>query len=410
MGKIQPDVRNPPMTHILHRAANAVMPVAVGGHGHRDRRRRRAGATRRVRRRGRLLPRPWPSRRDRGACTDQLDALAYAHTGFFTTDAAERLADRLIEDAPPGLDHVYLVSGGSEAVEAALKMARQYFVENGEPRRRHFIARRQSYHGNTLGALAAGGNAWRRAQFEPLLIETHHIDPCYAYRLQRAGESECGLRRASGAGARRRRSSNSAPSSVIAFVAETVVGRDRRRGAAGRGLFQAHPRDLRPLRRAADPRRGDVRHGPNRHAARLRAGRHRARPDDHRQGPRRRLPADRRGAAVRSGSSTPSPRARASSSTATPIWATRWPRRPRSPSRTSSGATTCSTMWSRWAVRLQGGGSTSASAKHRHVGDIRGRGLFRGVELVARPRDQARLRPGAEAPCARSSAKRWRAA
>src|SRR3546814_4360155 len=87
------------------------------------------------------------------ALHDQLDKLAYAHTGFFTTEVAERLADRLVADAPDGLDHVYLVSGGSEAVEAALKMARQYFVEKGEPQRRHIIARRQSYHGNTLGAL-----------------------------------------------------------------------------------------------------------------------------------------------------------------------------------------------------------------------------------------------------------------
>ena len=101
----------------------------------------------------------------------QLDALAYAHTSFFTTEAAERLADRLIEDAPPGLSHVYLVSGGSEAIEAALKMARQYFVEIGQPQRAHVIARRQSYHGNTLGALAVGGSAARRTQFEPLLIE-----------------------------------------------------------------------------------------------------------------------------------------------------------------------------------------------------------------------------------------------
>ena len=123
----------------------------------------------------------------------QLDALAYSHTAFFTTEAAERLADRLIEDAPAGLSHVYLVSGGSEAIEAALKMARQYFVEIGEPERRHVIARRQSYHGNTLGALAVGGNAWRRAQFEPLLIKTHHIDPCYAYRLQTRGRERRGL-------------------------------------------------------------------------------------------------------------------------------------------------------------------------------------------------------------------------
>jgi adenosylmethionine-8-amino-7-oxononanoate aminotransferase len=153
----------------------------------------------------------------------QLDALAYAHTAFFTTEAAERLADRLIEDAPAGLDHVYLVSGGSEAIEAALKMARQFFVEIGEPQRRHVVARRQSYHGNTLGALAVGGNAGRRAQFEPLLINTHHIDPCYAYRLQREGESDADYA-ARAAQALEDRIVEIGPDRVIAFVAETVVG------------------------------------------------------------------------------------------------------------------------------------------------------------------------------------------
>jgi adenosylmethionine-8-amino-7-oxononanoate aminotransferase len=153
----------------------------------------------------------------------QLEALAYSHTAFFTTEVAERLADRLIEDAPPGLSHVYLVSGGSEAIEAALKMARQYFVEIGEPERAHVIARRQSYHGNTLGALAVGGNAWRRAQFEPLLIKTHHIDPCYAYRERREGESEADYA-ARAAQALEDKIVEIGPDRVIAFVAETVVG------------------------------------------------------------------------------------------------------------------------------------------------------------------------------------------
>src|SRR5690242_17663389 len=109
----------------------------------------------------------------------QLDQLAYAHTSFFTTQVAEDLGNDLIAHAPPGINHVYFVSGGSEAVEAALKMARQYFVETGEPERRHFIGRKQSYHGNTLGALAVGGNEWRRKQFAPLLIETHHVSACF---------------------------------------------------------------------------------------------------------------------------------------------------------------------------------------------------------------------------------------
>lgn len=153
----------------------------------------------------------------------QMEAIAYAHTAFFTTDIAECLADRLVADAPPGLDHVYLVSGGSEAVEAALKMARQYFVEKGEPQRRHIIARRQSYHGNTLGALAAGGNEWRRAQFAPLLIETHHIDPCYAYRHQAPGESDAEYGRRA-ATALERKIEELGPGNVMAFIAETVVG------------------------------------------------------------------------------------------------------------------------------------------------------------------------------------------
>lgn len=153
----------------------------------------------------------------------QIDALAYAHTSFFTTDAAEELADDLIAHAPAGMSHVYLVSGGSEAVEASLKLARQYFVENGEPQRRHFIARRQSYHGNTLGALAVGGNEWRRKQFGPLLIETHHVSPCYEYRGKGDDETagQYGQRLADELDAKIR---DLGPDTVIAFVAETVVG------------------------------------------------------------------------------------------------------------------------------------------------------------------------------------------
>ena len=119
----------------------------------------------------------------------QLDKLAYAHTSFFTTQVAEELAEDLIAHAPQGTSRVYFVSGGSEAIEASLKMARQYFVEKGEPQRRYFIARRQSYHGNTLGALAVGGNEWRRKQFAPLLIDVHHVSPCFEYRGRRPDET-----------------------------------------------------------------------------------------------------------------------------------------------------------------------------------------------------------------------------
>jgi adenosylmethionine-8-amino-7-oxononanoate aminotransferase len=157
------------------------------------------------------------------ALHDQLDRLAYAHTGFFTTDVAEALAEKLIATAPEGLSHVYLVSGGSEAVEAALKMARQYFTEIGQPQRRHIIARRQSYHGNTLGALAAGGNEWRRAQFKPLLMQAHHIAPCFAYREQQDGESDAAYA-ARAAGELEEKILELGPDSVAAFVAEPVVG------------------------------------------------------------------------------------------------------------------------------------------------------------------------------------------
>ncbi len=153
----------------------------------------------------------------------QLDRLAYAHTGFFTTDVAEELAETLIKDAPEGLSHVYLLSGGSEAVEAALKMARQYFTETGQPQRRHIIARRQSYHGNTLGALATGGNEWRRAQFKPLLMQAHHIAPCFAYREQWAGESDTDYA-ARAAGELEAKILELGPDTVAAFVAEPVVG------------------------------------------------------------------------------------------------------------------------------------------------------------------------------------------
>ena len=123
------------------------------------------------------------------AIKQQLDAVPFAHTSFFTSKPAEALADKLIAHAPEGLGRVYFVSGGSEAVESAIKLARQYFLEIGQPQRRHIIARRQSYHGNTLGALATGGNLWRREPFAPLMIDTSHISPCYEYRDRKEGES-----------------------------------------------------------------------------------------------------------------------------------------------------------------------------------------------------------------------------
>ena len=153
----------------------------------------------------------------------QLDELTYAHTSFFTSEQAEKLADRLCLEAPKGIDRVYLVSGGSEAIEAALKLARQYYVEKGEPNRKAIIARQQSYHGNTLGALAAGGNKWRRDQFAPLLIDTHHIAPCFAYRGKKESEDDFdyGQRVANEL---EHKLLELGPNTVMAFIAEPVVG------------------------------------------------------------------------------------------------------------------------------------------------------------------------------------------
>ncbi len=157
------------------------------------------------------------------AARNQLERLEFAHTGFFSSVPAEALAELLIKEAPGDLDRVYFVSGGSEAVESAIKLARQYYIEIGQPSRHRVISRLQSYHGNTLGALAAGGNLWRREQFGPLLIETSQISPCYAYRGQQPGESEFdfGQRVANELEAEIQRLGED---QVMAFIAEPVVG------------------------------------------------------------------------------------------------------------------------------------------------------------------------------------------
>ncbi len=157
------------------------------------------------------------------AIKQQVDAVAFAHSGFFTSAPAEALADKLVEHAPEGIERVYLVSGGSEAVEAAIKLARQYFVEIGEGERGHVIARKQSYHGNTLGALSAGGNEWRRGQFAPLLLNMTHISPCYEYRFRGEAESAATYSKRA-ADELELEILRVGPSRVMAFIAEPVVG------------------------------------------------------------------------------------------------------------------------------------------------------------------------------------------
>jgi adenosylmethionine-8-amino-7-oxononanoate aminotransferase len=209
-------------SHILHRQLRGQYPLAVAGSGcfiedAEGRRYLDASGGAAVSCLGHGHPEVLAAMRA------QLKRIAYAHTSFFSTPVAEELADLLVAEAPTGISHVYLVSGGSEAMEAALKLARQYFVEIGQPQRSKFIARRNSYHGNTLGALAVGGNAWRRRQFAPLLIDVEHVAPTYAYRDRAAAETEAqycarlvaeieqAIARVGG-------------ENVLAFVAETVGG------------------------------------------------------------------------------------------------------------------------------------------------------------------------------------------
>lgn len=167
----------------------------------------------------------------------QLDHLEFAHTGFFSSIPAEVLSDLLIDHAPGDLDRVYLVSGGSEAMEAAIKLARQYFIEVGQPQRHRVIARLQSYHGNTLGALATGGNMWRREPFAPLMIETSHVSACYPYRGKEPVESDFdyGQRVANELETEILRLGED---QVMAFVAEPVVGATMGAVAPVEGYFK----------------------------------------------------------------------------------------------------------------------------------------------------------------------------
>ncbi|WP_025898261.1 aspartate aminotransferase family protein [Sneathiella glossodoripedis] len=210
------------MTHVFHRSLNASYPTAIKGDGvyvvDTDGKRyldASGGAA--------VSCLGHSNTVVNDAIREQLDKIAFAHSGFFTNDAMEKLADFLIERAPGNLQKVYFVSGGSEAVEAALKLARQYFLEKGESTRKQFISRRQSYHGNTLGALAAGGNEWRREPYSPMLMPVDLISPCYQYREKRDEESEAEFGQRV-AGELEEALLKAGPENVCAFICEPVVG------------------------------------------------------------------------------------------------------------------------------------------------------------------------------------------
>ncbi len=224
------------MSHVFHRHLRHDYPVAISGEGpyliDRDGRRYLDGSGGAA---VSCLGHGHPA--IVAAVREQVGRLEYAHTSFMTSAPAEALADDLIAHGPAGLTHVYFVSGGSEAVEAALKMAVQYHAECGRPDKNRIIARWQSYHGNTLGALSAGGNRWRRAQFPSLLLDISHIGECYAYRGQRASETleAYGQRMADELETEIQRLG---AEHVAAFIAEPVVGATLGAVTAAPGYFR----------------------------------------------------------------------------------------------------------------------------------------------------------------------------
>lgn len=225
-------------SRVLHRSLRETPPKAIGGEGvylfaEDGRRVIDASGGAAVSCLGHQHPRVI------AAMAKQASTLAYAHTAFFSSEPAEALAETLVGHEPGGLAYAYFVSGGSEAIEASIKLARQYFIERGEPQRQHFIARRQSYHGNTLGALAAGGNTWRRAPYAPLLSAAFsHVTPAFAYHEKHDGESDAqfAARLAAELEAEFQRLG---PNTVAAFLAEPVVGATAGAVTAPDGYFKA---------------------------------------------------------------------------------------------------------------------------------------------------------------------------
>jgi adenosylmethionine-8-amino-7-oxononanoate aminotransferase len=172
------------------------------------------------------------------AIARQARQLAYVYNAYFTTEPAEQLAQALVEMTPAGLDWVFLGSGGSESMDGALKMALQFHIDNGQPSRRRFIARRQSYHGCAMGGLAVSGNVIRRMLFEDVLMPAEFVSPCYAYREQRAGETDAAYVQRL-AQELEQTILRVGPHTVAAFVAEPVVGATNGAVPALPGYFQA---------------------------------------------------------------------------------------------------------------------------------------------------------------------------
>ncbi|MFV0476002.1 MAG: aspartate aminotransferase family protein [Pikeienuella sp.] len=231
----------PSPSHVFHRSAHATPPLAVRARGMvitdaagRDYLDASGGAA--VSCIGHGDPRVAE------AVARQMAAVEYVHSGAFTSAPAEALAARMVASTPVPMEKVYFVGSGSEAVETAIKMARQYHLECGAPDRRHVISRLQSYHGNTLGALARSGSEARRAPYLPMLSEAPRIAPCYAYRHQRDDEdAESYGRRA--AGALEAEIMRLGPENVAAFIAETVVGATTGAVGPAPGYFR-HVREI----------------------------------------------------------------------------------------------------------------------------------------------------------------------
>jgi adenosylmethionine-8-amino-7-oxononanoate aminotransferase len=230
------------------------------------------------------------------AVYQQISTLAYAPTHAFSTEPIEALAKLIVEEfAPEGMDRVWFVSGGSEAVESAIKMALQYHRDRGQPTKHQIISRWSSYHGSTFGAMAVSGNMPRRRKFVPMLPPSEHIPPCFPYRCWASPvcqESGCDL---SCAHYLEHTIRQLGPENVAAFIAEPVVGATLSAQPATPGYFQEIRRICDQVRRALHRRRGDDRLRPHRRQVRDRPLGRRPRFDRVREGHGRRLrPARRR--------------------------------------------------------------------------------------------------------------------